>query len=82
MIPQRMLSNQISSSGLKDRVTACRRRLRENRVTLRARANIELEELLPEAAHSLIRLRVHAADNSPECSAKPTSPVQLNPFQF
>lgn len=33
MIPHRMLSNEIGCSGLRERVTACRKRLRENRVT-------------------------------------------------
>jgi hypothetical protein len=32
MIPHRMLSNEISGNGLKERVTACRKRVRENRV--------------------------------------------------
>ena len=33
MIPHRMLSNEISGNGLRERVTACRKRLRVNRVT-------------------------------------------------
>ena len=82
MIPQRMLSNEISGSGLRNRVTACRKRLRENRVMLKAHANIGVVELFPEAAPSLIRLHDHAADNSPDCSAKPTSPVQTDPLCF
>ena len=49
MIPQRMLSNEISGSGLKNRVTACRKRLRENRVMLKAPATTVVEELFPEA---------------------------------
>ena len=32
MIPHRMLSYEISGNGLRERVTACRKRLRENRV--------------------------------------------------
>jgi len=64
MIPHRMLSNEITGSGLKDRVTACRKRLRENRVMLKAHANITVaEELFPEAAASLIHLHDYAASD-------------------
>ena len=49
MIPHRMLSNEISGSGLRDRVTACRKRLRENRVILKAHATTGVEELFPHA---------------------------------
>ena len=48
MIPHRMLSNEISGSGIKTRVTACRKRLRENRVMLKAQATTVIEELFPE----------------------------------
>jgi hypothetical protein len=71
MIPHRMpsliSSNAISASELKDRVTACRKRLRENRVMLRAQANVGSEELFPEAQPSLM-----------ECSARPRAAVQAN----
>jgi hypothetical protein len=43
-----MLSNELAGSGLRDRVTACRKRLRENRVMLRAHASTTDEELFPE----------------------------------
>jgi hypothetical protein len=36
MIPHRMLSNEFGSNGIKDRVTACRKRLRVSRVTNKA----------------------------------------------
>ena len=49
MIPRRMLSNAILSSGIRTRVTACRKRLRENRVMLKARATTAVGELVPEA---------------------------------
>lgn len=49
MIPHRMLSNELSGSGLRGRVTACRKRLRENRVMLKAHAASGVEELFPEA---------------------------------
>ena len=44
MIPQRMFPSEFSQTGLKSRVSACRKRLRENRVMLRSAAggNIEL----------------------------------------
>ena len=63
MIPHRMLSNEITGSGLKDRVTACRKRLRESRVMLRAHANINVvEELFPQAA-ALVQLHDYAASD-------------------
>jgi hypothetical protein len=49
MIPHRLLSNEIAGSGLRDRVTACRKRLRENRVMLKAHAANTVDELFPEA---------------------------------
>ena len=44
MIPQRMFPSEFSQGGLKNRVSACRKRLRENRVMLRSSVggNIEL----------------------------------------
>ena len=62
MIPHRMLSNEITGSGLKDRVTACRKRLRDSRVMLKAHADINVvEELFPEAVAPLIQLNDYAA---------------------
>lgn len=50
MIPHRVLSNELAGSGLRDRVTACRKRLRENRVMLKTHAAAAaVEELFPEA---------------------------------
>ena len=49
MILHRILSNEISDSGLRDRITACRKRLRENRVMLKAHATTVVEELFSEA---------------------------------
>jgi len=45
MIPQRMPDSEISDSGLKDRVTACRKRLRANRVTHKRPALNQADEL-------------------------------------
>ena len=39
MIPHRVFPGELSNSGLKDRVTACRKRLRDSRVMLRAPAS-------------------------------------------
>jgi hypothetical protein len=62
MIPHRMLSNETPGSGLKDRVTACRKRLRQSRVMLKAQANINVvEELFPETVAPLIQLNDYAA---------------------
>ena len=50
MIPHRMLTSEICGNGLKDRVTACRRRLRVNRTAQRSQVNNDAEELFPEPA--------------------------------
>jgi hypothetical protein len=50
MIPQRMLSNEICGNGLKDRVTACRKRLRVNRTRHKPLAHDEDADLFPETA--------------------------------
>ena len=70
MIPHRMLSNEISNSGLRDRVTACRKRLRERRVMLRA-LPMDVEELFPEATASVSRL--HYNRELDECFATPAT---------
>ena len=62
MIPHRMLSNGLTGSGIRNRVTACRKRLRESRVTLKVHADINIvEELFPEAVVPLIQLNDYAA---------------------
>ena len=48
MIPHRMLSNEISGSGLKERVTACRKRLRVSRATTKTQPLNEACELFVE----------------------------------
>ena len=49
MIPHRMLSNEIGSNGLRERVTACRKRLRVNRSTHKQPYALnEARELFPE----------------------------------
>jgi len=49
MIPQRMFPSEFSQGGLKNRVTACRKRLRENRVMLRSPASGNIESLFSGA---------------------------------
>lgn len=49
MIPHRMLRNEISASGLRERVAACRKRLRGSRETQRTLALNEGCELFAEA---------------------------------
>ena len=48
MIPRRMLRSEIYGIGLKDRVTACRQRLRVNRTRPKALVHDEDEDLFPE----------------------------------
>jgi hypothetical protein len=54
MIPHRVLSNQIVAKGLKNRVSACRKRLRFNRpareVQTSHRVDNELEQVFPETS--------------------------------
>ena len=49
MIPHRMLGNEIDSNGLRERVSACRKRLRVNRSTHKQPHTLnEATELFPE----------------------------------
>jgi hypothetical protein len=48
MIPHRMSNSEVAVSGLRDRVTACRKRLRENRVMVKVHANAGAEDLFSE----------------------------------
>ncbi|HEV7475553.1 MAG TPA: hypothetical protein VGN90_15975 [Pyrinomonadaceae bacterium] len=60
MVPHRMLSNEINGSGLRERVTACRKRLRVHRVSHRQpHALDEANELFPEI--------VPAVSGFPDC---------------
>jgi hypothetical protein len=62
MIPQRMLSSEICGNGLKNRVTACRKRLRLKRVTQRSHVNNDSGELFPETTPSVSDCPDYAAD--------------------
>jgi hypothetical protein len=84
MIPHRMLTNEIYGNGLKDRVIACRKRLRHSRATHPGIGNVgsvgvndDAEELFPETVPSVAEFSDHAAGNLPECSAISTPVVRL-----
>lgn len=57
MIPPRLLETENSNNGLRERVTACRKRLRESRVMSRVDANTDLEDLFPETPVTGSRMR-------------------------
>jgi len=58
MIPHRVFPSEFSHNGVKGRVTACRKRLRESRVMLRAHADDEsLFSRSNEGTASLARRR-------------------------
>ena len=78
MIPHRMLTSEICGNGLKDRVTACRRRLRVNRVAHKARVNNDPENLSYETAPSASRFQDYTTGNPPEWPALPSSVARLN----
>ena len=63
MIPHRIPSNEIFGNGLKDRVTACRKRLRLNRIH-RAHADNHLEELFRETAIGASEFIGYSGDHS------------------
>ncbi len=65
MIPHRMLSAEINGSGLKDRVTACRKRLRVNRTRPKAPGQGENEELFTETT----KLFSFASSERVDCEA-------------
>jgi hypothetical protein len=80
MIPHRTLSNEISNSGLRDRVTACRKRLRERRVMLKAFATMDVEELFPEATASVSRLHYNRGLDECFATPAPVGHMSCSPF--
>lgn len=52
MIPQRVLTEPIFGNGLRERVTACRRRLRVKRVAHQANGGGQREKVVPVADSS------------------------------
>ena len=66
MIPQRMFPSEFSQGGLKNRVTACRKRLREKRVMLRSPASGNIESLFSAATSSGERSRLEFESQQPQ----------------
>jgi len=69
MIPQRMFPSEFSQGGLKNRVTACRKRLRENRVMLRSPANGNIETLFSVATSGGERSSLEFESQQPQETA-------------
>jgi hypothetical protein len=61
MIPHPMVSNEVFGNGLKDRVTACRKRLRLNRIH-RGQIENQPEELFRETSIGASGVRGYLAD--------------------
>jgi len=62
MIPQRLPVSEICGNGLKDRVTACRKRLRVNRVAQRSHGNNGAGELISETTSSVLDFQGYAGN--------------------
>ncbi|HEY3040433.1 MAG TPA: hypothetical protein VGJ66_16970 [Pyrinomonadaceae bacterium] len=78
MIPHRMLNTEIYGNGLKDRVTACRKRLRVNRVAQRLQDNNEPEELFSGVTPSVSQVDDYAAGDSPGSTNMAASVARIN----
>ncbi len=77
MIPRRMLTNEVTGSALRERVTACRKRARINRVTHRQTHSLnEASELFPEVVPTVRHCStdVHAAPVSTVRPGRASSP--------
>jgi hypothetical protein len=66
MIPQRMFPSEFSQGGLKSRVTACRKRLREKRVMLRSPAGGNIESLFSVATRGAERSPLEFESQQPQ----------------
>lgn len=62
MSPHPALDNHFFGNGLSGRVSACRKRLRSNRLTQMAIAQNQVEEILPETPASESEFYDHPAD--------------------
>jgi hypothetical protein len=80
MIPHRTPGNEICGNGLKGRVAACRKRLRENRVVKRTEFNNDAEEPFPETTPAVSRIRDYDSGKMPECST--LASVVLRNYRF
>jgi len=65
MIPQRLFSNELKGNGVRDRVSACRKRLRETRTTTMA-ARVEVEKLFSETSLPATAVRNCSEGNAEE----------------
>ena len=70
MIPQRTLSNDLAGSEIRERVTACRKRLRSNRYAQKTPVDCEFEEVsgVPNAAFLDDQPGMRESFSSPELS--------------
>jgi hypothetical protein len=77
MISHRLLSNEVCGNGLRDRVTACRKRLRDNRVAQKAPVHNDSEAIVSEAA-PVSRFRDYVSGNPATRSTMTASVVHVN----
>ena len=75
MISHRLLSIEVYGNGLRGRVTACRKRLRVNRVAQRAQVNSESGALFAE---TIPASRFHDYGTPPERPTRAASIVRMN----
>lgn len=85
MIPQRVLTEPIFGNGLRERITACRRRFRVKRVTHQANGQEQREKTFPLAHNSEFPVASLAMRQSEmSVNSSPASPVvameALDPF--
>ena len=62
MSPHRALNNDIFGNGLRERVSACRKRLRSNHLTHMAVVQNQADEVVPEATTSASECHGHPVD--------------------
>jgi hypothetical protein len=64
MFPHRILENEVADNGVRDRITACRKRLRESRAMTRVQSGAGVEEVFPETETARLRIRTLSGRNS------------------
>lgn len=62
MSPHRALDNDIIGNGLRERVSACRKRLRSNRLTHTSVVQNQADEIFPETTTSASEFHGHPAE--------------------
>ncbi len=85
MIPHSLLGHDLLGSGVRNRVTACRRRLRVNRVNDRAQVRVQLDELSSPDPHSTSEFPqdfvvMRQSTENPGCSATEIEPAEQPVF--